>query len=159
MFGSLLAALAVSGVAQAVANNVTGSMTVTMSAANVPAFTWGGGGGAQICWAVGDTITYTDTEFTDNRLNGVPVVVNYYVDLNSWIGGAFGALIQNAQITHNVAAGGTATTNLVVTGTYNGWNGAGPIAPCAVGVPITSFQVYKKIGVNAPVSATNQIFY
>lgn len=159
VFGSLLVILSISGLAQAVVNNVNGSMTVVMNAANQPTFTWGGGGGAQICWAINDVITYTDTEFTDNRLGTAPVVVNYYVDLNSWVGGAFGVMIQKVQITHNVNPGNTLTTNLVVTGTYTGWNGAGPLPPCAAGVPITSFQVYKKIGVNAPVSITNQIFY
>lgn len=156
--GSLVVILSISGLAQAAINNVNGSMTVTIGAA--PPITWGGGGGAQICWAVGDVITYTDTEFTDNRAGGVPVTVNYWVDLNSWVGGGFGALIQNAQVTHNnVMPGATQTTQLVVTGVYNGWNGAGPVPPCAAGVPILSFQVYKKVGINVPVSATSQIFY
>jgi hypothetical protein len=164
VIGCLLVGLMVSGLAQAVAQNANGTMSVVMSAGNQPTMTFvpgnQAGTGAQRCWQVGDTFTFTDTETTDNSANNNVVQVTYSVKLNQWIGGVQGPWIMTQSVTFNVAALAAAfNSNLVVTGTYTGWNGAGPIAPCALGVPIGSFQVYRTIGVNAPVTVLLSLIY
>lgn len=154
MFGAIVAVLLVAAPAQAVYNmQMSGTMKVQQIGFNV-ILSETHTTNATTCWAVGDTFTFTDTEITDNTAGNVPIVAVYKIELYEWVAGSPGNLIDGPyQVTHNVPAGQQQQTNLVVSGTYNGWNGIPP-GSCQL-----SFHVYRHWGVNQPNGAAHSAWY
>lgn len=143
----LLTALLV-GPAQAAALNMSGTMKVTQVGNQVTVSSTATTN-ATTCWNIGDTFMFTDTETTDNIAGNGVLTGAYKIELYEWVGGALGQLIDGPYFqTHfNVPAGQQMVTNLVVSGTYNGWNGIPP-GSCQL-----SFHVYRHWGQNNPNNA------